>query len=256
MHTLSLPIFIDLPRKKKKDRFYLNLNQYRNTHYFTLNKAKELFKESVTKAIETLPKMAKVELIFTLFMGSNRSADLSNICSVVDKFFCDAMVELGKLPGDDFDVISSVGYRFGGVDKNNPRVDVSINPLVNAEEEEKMQITIVQAEMETAIRNYIKSQITVNEDMDINIELRATRGAEGFQAIIDIVPAEVKPVGSRKAANTVTAPATTKVVEPVQEEAQAPVEETVAETRNIDTDADAPPIASKSLFGGLKSNAE
>jgi hypothetical protein len=52
----------------------------------------------------------------------------------------------------------------------------------------KMQIIIVQSEIETAIRNLILSQLSVKEGMRIDIELSATRGADGFKATIDIVP--------------------------------------------------------------------
>jgi hypothetical protein len=51
-----------------------------------------------------------------------------------------------------------------------------------------VQIIIVQAEIETAIRNHILSQINVREGMEISVDLAATRGAEGFKATIDIVP--------------------------------------------------------------------
>ena len=53
-----------------------------------------------------------------------------------------------------------------------------------------MQITITQAEIETAIRNYTLALIAVREDMRIDIELRATRGAEGYTAVIDINPTD------------------------------------------------------------------
>ncbi|QWY83516.1 holliday junction resolvase RusA-like protein [Rhizobium phage RHph_X2_28B] len=246
--------------KKKQDKFYLNLNVYRNAHFRKLNDAKVKFKELVKDAIDTLPSMKQVELIFTLFMGSQRSADLSNICSVVDKFFCDALVELGKLPDDDYDVISAVDYRFGGVDKNNPRVDVTLKPLVNAEEE-NMQITIVQSEIEAAITAYIKSQITVNENMDVNIELRATRGAEGFQAVIDIVPSQVKKVTRRASSNegaTSNGSSTLGIQrgeerEEVQEEAQTgKLPEPDSEQAEAEAEAPFNPGVSKSLFGGLK----
>ena len=49
-----------------------------------------------------------------------------------------------------------------------------------------MKIQLVQSEIELAISNYIRETITVNEGMVITMELRATRGAEGFQADIDI----------------------------------------------------------------------
>lgn len=52
-----------------------------------------------------------------------------------------------------------------------------------------MQIIIVQAEIEQAIRNHILSQINIREGMEIDIDLRATRGEAGFQATINITPA-------------------------------------------------------------------
>lgn len=53
-----------------------------------------------------------------------------------------------------------------------------------------MQITIVQVEIEQAIRNYVLEQLSVKEGMQIDIVLKATRGDEGTTAIIDIVPAK------------------------------------------------------------------
>jgi putative DNA primase/helicase len=53
-----------------------------------------------------------------------------------------------------------------------------------------MQIIIVQSEIEHAIRNYINSQLNVKDGMRIDIDLSATRGADGFKATIDIVPNE------------------------------------------------------------------
>lgn len=269
MHTLSIPLYVDLPKKKKAERFYLNLNAYRNTHYFTLNKAKELYESIVKDIIAPLPKMLKIELTFSLFMGSQRSADLSNICSIVDKFFCDALVNSDKIPDDNYDVISSVNYQFGGIDKNNPRVEVCINPveyqLVNAEDE-TMQITIVQAEIEEAITSYIKSQIAVNEDQEITMDLRAGRGAEGYTATINITPkkAKAKSLASSIAANVAANQQTTAATQEPVEEAEV---ETVAETGQVDepaprkgveieVDEEGNPVkptgAPKSLFGNVK----
>lgn len=56
-----------------------------------------------------------------------------------------------------------------------------------------MKITLVQAEIHEAIEAYIRSQITVNEGMKIEINLRATRGEEGTTAEIDIFPVEEEP---------------------------------------------------------------
>lgn len=56
-----------------------------------------------------------------------------------------------------------------------------------------MQIILVQAEIEKAIRNYVNSKVQVNEGQDIRIDLSASRGPEGFRATIDIVDEDAMP---------------------------------------------------------------
>lgn len=63
-----------------------------------------------------------------------------------------------------------------------------------------MLITIVQAEIELAIKNYINTQVNLKEGQEISIDLRATRGAEGATAIIDIYYPETR--AATEAANT------------------------------------------------------
>ena len=50
-----------------------------------------------------------------------------------------------------------------------------------------MQITLIQAEIEAAITNFVTSQVNVRPEMRIDVDLTATRGANGFTATIDIV---------------------------------------------------------------------
>lgn len=54
-----------------------------------------------------------------------------------------------------------------------------------------MQIILIQAEIEVAIRNYVNSKVKIAAGQDIRIDLSASRGPEGFRANIDIVDAEV-----------------------------------------------------------------
>ncbi|MFP3645218.1 hypothetical protein [Paraburkholderia sp. SIMBA_054] len=56
-----------------------------------------------------------------------------------------------------------------------------------------MQIIIVQAEIEAAIRNFINSQLNVKDGHRIDIQLSATRGEDGFKATIDIVANDAVP---------------------------------------------------------------
>lgn len=59
-----------------------------------------------------------------------------------------------------------------------------------------MQIILVQAEIEKAIRNYVNSKVQVNEGQDIRIDLSASRGPEGFRATIDIVDEDATATAS------------------------------------------------------------
>lgn len=56
-----------------------------------------------------------------------------------------------------------------------------------------MQVIIVQAEIETAIRNHILSLVSVNPGMRVDVDIAATRGKDGFSATIDIVPEASEP---------------------------------------------------------------
>ena len=61
-----------------------------------------------------------------------------------------------------------------------------------------MQITLIQSEIEQALKNYINDIMSVKDGMEIEIQLKATRGEEGTTAIIDIVPQKPKATrGSR-----------------------------------------------------------
>jgi hypothetical protein len=128
--TVSSPLKIIIPRKTKKDKsFILNLNVYRNTNRFTLNDVKIDYKKLMQKQIETLPKLCKVAVRFILYPRTHRKTDTPNVCSIHDKFFMDALVEFGKLTDDTFEHYVETSYKFGAVDKLNPRVDIEIYEL-------------------------------------------------------------------------------------------------------------------------------
>ena len=55
-----------------------------------------------------------------------------------------------------------------------------------------MQIVLIQAEIEKAIRNYVNSIVKVAEGVDIVIDLKSTRGDTGFTANIDLVETDVE----------------------------------------------------------------
>lgn len=105
-----------------------------------------------------------------------------------------------------------------------------------------MKIQLVQSEIEAAISQSIHNQLSVRDGYRIDIELRATRGDDGFIANIDIVPDSApvntaqnttattteaaKPLGVAKAVKEAKAtPATTSTAETVAEPAADGVDE-------------------------------
>ena len=113
---------------KVKD-WILNLNQYRNTYFRTLNTVKINYKKEMAEQILRSPKYNRVACIYTVYPKNKRSFDLGNVCCIHQKFFEDALVELGKLPDDNYNNIPLVIYMFGGIDASNPRVEVEVIDL-------------------------------------------------------------------------------------------------------------------------------
>lgn len=74
-----------------------------------------------------------------------------------------------------------------------------------------MQIILIQAEIEVAIRNYVNSKVKIAAGQDIRIDLSASRGPEGFRANIDIVDALVPVEAYSPCATTTAAPKTAAV---------------------------------------------
>lgn len=282
MWTIHLPLRVQV---SKKSAFLLNLNHYRNTHFLVLNKAKVIFEEVVRPHLKVLPKLGKCRLTYTLYPATKRLSDVSNICSIVDKFFSDTLTSNGYIEDDNYTVIPEVHYLFGSVDPDNPRVECLIEPLEETqpmpEKEDPMQIILVQSEVEQALHDYISSRLTLAEGTTIKIDLSATRGADGIKATIDLVapgsapvaleapaPAPVKPAKAPKEDPKATpapapAPAPQEPVSEAQPDAEdppfvadAPVAEAgvdpVADQIAAEAAGEAPAPAPKSLFASIK----
>ena len=122
---LLVVVPLSVPQSKKKN-FILNLNVYRNAHFFTLNTAKRNFKEAILEQVMQLPALTNIHLEYTLYPKTKRLCDVSNVCCIVDKFFADTLVECGKLPDDNYKYLARITYRIGKVDAANPRMEVRI----------------------------------------------------------------------------------------------------------------------------------
>jgi hypothetical protein len=127
---IILPLSVTLPRKTKADKvFMLNLNIYRNAHFQILNQAKIVFKDQMREILWDYVCMeGPLHFTYTVFPANNRAFDLGNVCSIIQKFTDDALVELEVIKDDSYKIVRSIDYRFGGVDKEHPRAELEITP--------------------------------------------------------------------------------------------------------------------------------
>jgi Holliday junction resolvase RusA-like endonuclease len=130
MIKISVPLFIILPRKTKADRkMYLNLNNYRNWHYIVSNIVKQKFNEGLENSLKGLKFNKKLDITYILYKGSKRKIDRANILCIIEKFFCDALTNYDCIADDNDEYLSATHYYGGGVDTENPRVEIIIEEI-------------------------------------------------------------------------------------------------------------------------------
>ena len=100
MTFVTLPLEVYYSEKKK---FILNLNNYRNAHYRVLSIAKKVYTENLVERIKDYSRFDDpVSLEYVYYAKSNRRLDVSNPCSIIDKFTCDALVKAEIIEDDSF----------------------------------------------------------------------------------------------------------------------------------------------------------
>jgi len=65
-----------------------------------------------------------VKIVFRYYL--KRRSDVGNVNSVVEKFFLDSLVTLGRIPDDDINYVLGGNYPFAGYDTKNPRCEITI----------------------------------------------------------------------------------------------------------------------------------
>ena len=103
-----------MPRKTKKDKkISLSANRYRNAHHYESNQVKRKYKEEVASQLDGFNIKTPIWIQIIYYADSARKSDTSNWCFIQDKFFCDALVDLGYIEDDNTKYIPEVRYRFG-----------------------------------------------------------------------------------------------------------------------------------------------
>lgn len=133
MREFKLPLSLKMGKVKAKN-LPLNLNHYRNAHFRLLNNMKIEFKNQVKKQFTGHSKLnTPIQIDYKVFPKTKRKFDVANVLSIVDKYFCDALVEEGLIEDDNCDYLLQVTYSMGVVDKDNPRVEATIREFTDAD---------------------------------------------------------------------------------------------------------------------------
>ena len=128
IYVIDLPYFITIGKK----RYSCNLNGYRNAHYRVTNAMKKKFKEIIKPQVDKLPRFENpIKIHYKIFYENKRLFDIDNIVSVVAKFSQDALTELGVIPDDNYKHIVQITGTFGGVDRENPRIEMRIKEIID-----------------------------------------------------------------------------------------------------------------------------
>lgn len=105
-----------------------------------------------------------------------------------------------------------------------------------------MQITLNHEEILTALDTYVRSQINIADNQEIEIDMKAGRGDNGYSATLDIVQSKSKAPAKPK-------PVYRSAEKPVQAEPEEVTSEEVAEATPEEVKVDEAPKASKtSIF--------
>jgi hypothetical protein len=71
-------------------------------------------------------QLKEFSIAYVLYAPDKKLRDLANVLSVVDKYACDALVEMKVLKDDSVDHLKTITFSYAGVDKENPRVEMTI----------------------------------------------------------------------------------------------------------------------------------
>ena len=100
--------------------FHMPSNQYRDWHK---DASKQIM--SMGKVWPELP-IKRADITMWFYWPDRRKADISNKTESI----MDLLVDNGILEDDNWEIVPFLNLYSGGIDKNNPRVEVSISKLL------------------------------------------------------------------------------------------------------------------------------
>jgi hypothetical protein len=117
-------------KTKKPKTFLVSMNELRSAHYFMQNNIKRWFTDyfmGLFLAAPPVPIVGPYEVAYVYYY-KNEASDLGNVCSLTDKFFCDAIQLAGIVPEDNVNFCKKITFLVGEKDVLHPRVEVHLRP--------------------------------------------------------------------------------------------------------------------------------
>lgn len=112
----TVPMSIDVGVRKKKT-IYLNMNNIHTMHHQQYNGIKKKMKKLISEiGLDFYYDNWKVH--YGIHLPDRLKRDVANVGSIVDKFVCDAIVELGHAPDDNYHHLQHVTYEYMGYDED------------------------------------------------------------------------------------------------------------------------------------------
>lgn len=119
------PIYLSMEHVKVPDKkCALNLNSYRNRAFHMNNQLKKQYKELMRDQLEWKTFKTPIWITYTIYYS--HKSDLMNVVSIVDKFFCDALVEYWCIPDDNVEHVTEIHSVVWGKDREHPRCEITI----------------------------------------------------------------------------------------------------------------------------------
>jgi len=129
---ITLPVYYTQTFKTKPDKtLFINLNWYRNAHYFIKNEVKQFYNALIISELnkqQAIPIKGRYELAFEYYY-KNAVSDLDNVCAMANKHCNDAFQAYGLIENDNVKYCVRSCYYVKEQDKKNPRLEVYIRPV-------------------------------------------------------------------------------------------------------------------------------
>ena len=129
MQKIILPIYYTQVFKTKPEKVWLvGDNAFRNWHYFLKNEVKQYYHMLVGEQIDDTVVKNQYKMFIDLYL-KNPASDGSNVASRMEKFTLDGLQECGVVVDDNSKYHMGTTWELKGMDKTDPRVEITLQIL-------------------------------------------------------------------------------------------------------------------------------